>query len=351
MATAEGIAGPVPAGRPAGAWTIAWRRLRRDKVALASAGVLILIILACFGGAPLAAKLVGHGPDDLFPYAQRSLKPVGLWSHVPDTSITESLDPLAPPPTKYGTTLFVLGGDGPLGRDEFLRVLYGGRVSLEVAIGAAFLAVLIGAVLGTVAAYFGGVVDSVISRFIDLVMAFPLLLFLVMVGYTTVGNRLSRYTLHGLFSPGVLALIVIIGAFTWFYPARIVRSEILSLRRREFVTAAESTGASDPWIIRKHLLPHVAPTLLVWGSIAVATNIMLEAGVTFLGAGIKIPTASWGTLLASTWGTVANPTGYNPATFSAWPTLAPTGAIFITVLAFNQLGESLRAVLDPQAIR
>jgi peptide/nickel transport system permease protein len=351
MATIEGVAGPIPAGRPVGAWRIAWRRLRRDKVALVSAGVLTLIIFASFAGGPIASRLVGHGPDDLFPYAQRSLKPVGPWTRVADTSILESLDPLAAPPKRFGTTLFVLGADGPLGRDEFLRVLYGGRVSLEVAFGAAFLAILIGVTLGAVAAYFGGFVDSVISRFIDLVMAFPLLLFLVMVGYTTLGNRLAQYTVHGLFAPGVLALILIIGFFTWFYPARIVRSEIIALRGREFVEAAASAGASDPWIIRKHLLPHVLPTLLVWGSVAAATNIMLEAGVTFLGAGIKIPTASWGTLLASTWGTAANPTGYDPTTFSAWPTILPTVAIFVTVLAFNQLGESLRAVLDPRAIR
>jgi peptide/nickel transport system permease protein len=350
MATMEAIEA-VPVGRPVGAWRIASRRLRRDKVALVSAGVLVLIVFASFAGGPIASKLVGHGPDDLFPYAQRSLKPVGPWTHVPDTSIIESLDPEAPPPKNVGTTLFVLGGDGSLGRDEFLRVLYGGRVSLEVAFGAALLSILIGVTLGALAAYFGGFVDSVISRFIDLVMAFPLLLFLVMVGYTVAGDKLARITLHGFFPRGVISLVLIIGLFTWFYPARIVRSEILSLRRREFVEAATSVGASDAWIIRKHLLPHVAPSLLVWGSVAAATNIMLEAGVTFLGAGIKIPTASWGTLLASTWGSIANPTGYNPTTFSAWPTIVPTLAIFVTVLAFNQLGESLRSVLDPKAVR
>ena len=349
MATVEAVAQPVQ-GRPAGAWTIAWRRLRRDKVALASAAALVIVIAACFGGAPLAAKVVGHGPDDLFPYAQHDLKPVGPWTRVADTPIIGSLEPGAPPPKNVGTTLLVLGSDGPLGRDEFLRLLFGGRVSLEVALGAALLAITIGVLLGAIAAYFGGFVDSVISRFTDLVMAFPLLLFLVMIGYTAAGDHLSRVTL-GVFPRGVVGLILIIGLFTWFYPARIVRSEILSLRQREFVEAAQATGASDAWIIRKHLLPHVVPTLLVWGSIAAATNIMLEAGVTFLGAGIEIPTASWGTLLASTWGTIANPTGYNPSTFSAWPTILPTVAIFVTVLAFNQLGESLRSVLDPKAVK
>jgi peptide/nickel transport system permease protein len=311
----------------------------------------VFVVFGSFAGAPIVSKLVGHGPDDIFPYAQHSLKPVGPWTHVPDTSILESLDPLAPPPKNVDRTLFVLGADGSLGRDEFLRLLYGGRVSLEVALGAVLLALLLGVVFGAAAAYFGGVVDSAISRFIDLVMAFPLLLFLVMIGYTVAGDKLARITLYGLFPQGVISLILVIGLFTWFYPARIVRTEILSLRRREFVTAATSTGASDAWIIRKHLLPHVLPSMLVWASIAAATNIMLEAGVTFLGAGIRIPTASWGTLLASTWGTIANPTPYSSTTFSVWPTLLPTIAIFVTVLALNQLGESLRAVLDPQAVR
>jgi peptide/nickel transport system permease protein len=350
MATAEGVT-TVPVTRPVGAWFVAWRRLRRDKVALVSGFILLVVVLASFVGAPIAAKALGHGPNDLFPYAQHGLKPVGPWTHVPDTSIIESLDPAAPPPTNVGQTLFVLGADGSLGRDEFLRLLYGGRVSLEVALGAALVAILLGTLLGSIAAYFGGVVDSVISRFIDLVMAFPLLLFLVMIGYTTTGDRLARITLHGVFDPGVVSLVLIIGLFTWFYPARIVRTEIIALRRREFVEAAVSSGASDAWIIRKHLLPLVGPSLLVWGSVAAATNIMLEAGVTFLGAGIKIPTASWGTLLGSTWGTIANPTHYNPTAFSVWPTLLPTIAIFLTVLAFNQLGESLRSVLDPRALR
>src|SRR5919202_6168286 len=212
MASVEAVAQPVQ-GRPAGAWTIAWRRLRRDKVALASAAALVLIVLACFAGAPLAAKLLGHGPDDLFPYGAHSLKPVGPWTRVADTPIMGDLTPGAPPPKGVGTTLLVLGSDGPLGRDEFLRLLYGGRVSLEVAFGATLLALLIGTALGALAAYFGGFVDSLISRFIDLVMAFPLLLFLVMVGYTVAGNRLASITVHGLFPKGVVSLILIIGLF------------------------------------------------------------------------------------------------------------------------------------------
>jgi peptide/nickel transport system permease protein len=349
VATLEAVE-TLPAARPAGAWRIAWRRLRRDKVALLSGGVLAVVVFASFAGGPILSKLVGHGPDDLFPYAQHDLKPVGPWTHVPDTTVIESLDPGAPPPTKYGSTLLVMGADGSLGRDELLRVLYGGRVSLGIAFGATLLALLVGLVLGSIAGYFGGLVDSVISRFTDLVMAFPLLLFLVAVGYTATGDRLTEFTLNGLVPKGVIALVLLIGAFTWFYPARIVRAQIVALKQREFVEAATASGASNAWILRRHLFPHVVPSVLVWAAVAAGTNIMLEAGVTFLGAGIRIPTASWGSLLASTWGSFANPTRYDPVTFSSWPTILPTVAILVTVVSLNQLGESLRNVLDPRAI-
>jgi peptide/nickel transport system permease protein len=350
VATVEATEAPLST-RPAGAWRIALRRLRRDKVALASAGALLFVLFACFFGGPILAKALGHGPDSIFPYGARSQKPVGPWTHVSKAPFIESLDPNSPPPKNVGTTLFVLGADGSLGRDELLRVLYGGRVTLGVAFGAALLALLIGLVLGSAAGYFGGFVDTVISRFTDLVMAFPLLLFVVAVGYTATGDRLTEITFGDTLPKGLLALILLIGLFTWFYPARIVRTQILTLRQREFVEAATATGASNGWILRRHLFPHVIPSLIIWGCIAVATNVMLEAGVTFLGAGIRIPTASWGTLLASTWGSLANPQLYDPTTFSQWPTIVPTAAILITVVALNQLGESLRNVLDPQAIR
>jgi peptide/nickel transport system permease protein len=350
VATVEAVE-TLPATRPAGAWRIALRRLKRDKVAMASAATLVLVLVACFAGGPIVSKLVGHGPDDIFPYAARSQKPAGPWTHVANTSVIESLDPNSPQPKKFGTTLLVLGADGTLGRDELLRVLYGGRVTLGVAFGGALLALLIGLVLGSIAGYFGGFVDTVISRFTDLVMTFPLLLFVVAIGYTATGDRLTEVTFGDTLPKGVVALILLIGLFTWFYPARIVRTEILALRQREFVEAATASGASSAWILRRHLYPHVVPSLLVWGAIAVATNIMLEAGVTFLGAGIRIPTASWGSLLASTWGSLANPQLYNPVTFSQWPTIVPTIAILVTVVALNQLGESLRSVLDPRAIR
>ena len=334
---------------------LAWRRLRRDRAALVSAGFLVLLVLAVLPGAPLLGRLVGHGPNDFLPYSVSvALRPVGPWSFVPDTPIAPGINPKTfkqtPPPAGTGKTLLVLGADGPLGRDEAQRLLYGGRVSLTVAVGATLLALLIGTTLGTLAAFFGGWIDSVVSRFTDLVMAFPVLLLAIVLG-STVSSKLGDVTLGGTLNQGVLSLILLIGLFTWFYPARIVRTLILSLRRREFVEAAEMVGASDVKIMRTHLFPHVIPALAIWATFAVATNIMLEAGLTFLGVGIKLPTTSWGSMLAATWGTVLSPLPYNSTSFSPWLTIIPSAAIFLTVLALTLFGEGLREAFDPRGAR
>ena len=343
------------AARPRGQWALAWRRLRRDRVAVGCGVFLVLLVFAVGPGAPLYGKLVGHGPNDFFPYAVSvGLRPAGPFTVTWDTPEVAGDDPFAlshpPPPKGTGKTLLLLGADSQLGRDEFLRILYGGRVSLEIAFGAAFLAIVIGLVLGSIAGYFGGAVDAVVSRFTDLVMAFPLLLFLVMIG-SVFSNGLTYWTFHGLLNRGVFQLILIIGAFTWFYPARIVRGQIQSLRQKEFVDAAHMVGARDSHILRTHLVPHVIPPLLAFGTLLVATNIMIEVGVTFLGAGIKLPTASWGSLLAQTWGSILNPNPYNPATTQPWLTLCPSIAIFLTVFALNQFGEGLREATDPRGVR
>jgi peptide/nickel transport system permease protein len=345
----------LDAPRPRGQWALAWRRFKRDRVAFACGIVLLFVLFAIGPGAPLYGKLVGHGPNEFFPYAVSvGLRPAGPFTVTYAVHEVAGDDPFAlkhpPPPKGTPKTLLLLGADSQLGRDEFLRILYGGRVSLEVAAGAALVAILIGLVLGALAGYFGGLVDAVISRFTDLVMAFPLLLFLVMIG-SFFANGLTRWTFHGLLNQGVFQLILVIGAFTWFYPARIVRGQIQSLRGREFVEAAQMVGARDSRIMRTHLLPHVVPSLLAYGTLLVATNIMIEVGVTFLGAGIKLPTASWGSLLAQTWGSILNPNPYNPATTQPWLTLCPSIAIFVTVFALNQFGEGLREATDPRSVR
>jgi peptide/nickel transport system permease protein len=341
--------------RPRGQWALAWRRFTRDRVAVGCGLFLLLLVFAVGPGAPLYGKIVGHGPNDFFPYAVSvGLRPAAPFAITWDTHEVAGDNPFAlthpAPPKGTGKTLLLLGADSQLGRDEFMRVLYGGRVSLTIAAGAALVAILIGTVLGAVAGYFGGWVDAVISRFTDLVMAFPLLLFLVMIG-SLFSSGLTNWTFHGAINQGVFQLVLIIGAFTWFYPARIVRSQIMSLRNKEFVEAAQMVGARDSRILRTHLLPHVLPPLLAYGTLLVATNIMIEVGVTFLGAGIKLPTASWGSLLAQTWGSILSPNPYNPATTQPWLTLIPSIAIFLTVFSLNQFGEGLREATDPRSVR
>ena len=323
----------------------AWHRLRRDRVAVAAGVFLIVVLVLCFVVEPILRHALGHGPDDYFPYgASVDLKPVPPWSWVPDTHAV-----LPPPDAHTPRTFFLLGADGPLGRDELLRLLAGGRVSLEIGIGAAIVALLIGVPLGAFAGYKGGVSDSLISRVTELFMAFPLLLLLIAMGQT-IGERLDSITFGGGLSRGVLSLILVIGAFTWFYPARVVRSLVLSLREREFVEAARSIGASDRRIVRTHLMPHLAGPILVWGTLITATNIVLEAAISFLNLGIRLPTASWGNMLSTNWGTLLafNPTA-SVAAKTNWTLVWPTAALLLTALALTLLGEGLRAAVDPRS--
>jgi peptide/nickel transport system permease protein len=319
--------------RARGYWEQVWIRFRKDKVAIAGGVAIILMILAGFVGAPVAKALLGHGPGDQFTFGldPNTLLPVGPWTHV-------SLAPYTGATGHFGTTLFVLGGDSQLGRDEFLRLLYGTQVSLEVAIGATIMSMFLGVLMGSMAGYFGGWMDTIISRLTDITMAFPLLLFIIALA-STVGPRIDSITLGGIFENGVITLILIIGFFGWFYPARIVRAQVLSLREKEFIEAARMVGASDLRIIRSHLVPHLVAPIIVLSTITVAQNILLEAGLSFLGVGIKEPVASWGSLLAQ------GPTYYlTQPWIMVWPGLA----ILLATLAFNLLGDGLRDAFDPR---
>jgi peptide/nickel transport system permease protein len=246
----------------------------------------------------------------------------------------------------------LLGADGPLGRDELLRLLAGGRVSLEIALIATLIALALGSGLGALAGYYGGAIDAVVSRVTELLMSFPLLLLMIAFGQTVAG-RFQSITAHGLFPTGVLALGVVIGAFCWFQPARLVRALVRSLKDEEFVEAARMVGASDARIVRQHLAPHVAGPLIVWGSLVASGVIVLEASLSVLNVGVRLGTASWGNLLASNWGTLLafNPgaadSGVNypkPPLLMVWPALI----LFVTVLALAAAGDGLRAALDPK---
>jgi peptide/nickel transport system permease protein len=322
----EGILEPE-AVKARGYWEQVWRRFKRDKIAIASIVFLVLLVLVVYPGAWLAERLIGHGPNDIFPDGvDDALLPVGPMSRVTNFETGE-------------TQLLVLGADSTLGRDLFLRLLYGGRVSLQVAVFATTFAMIIGVTLGAMAGYFRGWIDTIVSRLTEITMAFPALLFVIALA-NTVGSRLNGITFGGLLAEGVVTLILVFTLFGWYYPARIIRSKVLSLREKEFIEAALMTGASDWRIIRSHLLPHLVAPIIVYSTLVVAGYILGEAALSFLGVGIQLPTASWGNLLSTA------PDYYLSAPLlMVWPGVA----VVLTTLAFNLLGDGLRDAFDPRS--
>jgi ABC-type dipeptide/oligopeptide/nickel transport system permease subunit len=325
---APALDGGVTQVKARGYWEQVWIRFRRDRVAVASIFFIVLLVLVAFPGAYIAEKLLGHGPNTLFfDGVDDRLIPVGPWSYVtnPDTGEQD---------------LLILGADGSLGRDEFLRLLYGARVSLEVAVLSTVGAMTLGVLLGAIAGYYRGWIDTTVSRVIEITMAFPALLFIIALA-STVGGRLDSVTL-GVFPQGVLTLVLVFTVFGWFYPARIIRAQVLSLREKEFVEAARMIGASDSRIIRSHLLPHLVAPIIVYSTLIVAGYILGEAGLSFLNLGVKLPTASWGNLLATA------PEYY---TAQPWLMIWPGLAVLLTTLAFNLLGDGLRDAFDPRSVQ
>ncbi len=310
-----------------GYWEQAWRRFKRDRVAMFGAFTIIFLVLVAFIGLPIAEHLLGRSQYDINVNAQ-GYEPLGPFSSAPTASGT-------------GTTFYVLGTSDTAGHDEFLGMLGGAQISLEVAIISTFIGLAVGIVLGMLAGFFGGAVDVIVSRATEIVMALPLLLFAIALSFT-VGSRLNSYTFFGLFSPGVITLVIVISAFSWYYPARIVRAQVLSLREKEFVEAARMVGASNMRILRGHLLPHLTGTIIVYATLTVAVNILFEAGLSYLGVGIPQGEPSWGNLINS-----AVSYYITVPWLMVWPGLG----ILIATLAFNLLGDGLRDALDPRGGR
>jgi peptide/nickel transport system permease protein len=299
---------------------IAWMRLRKDKVALAGAAVLVFLVLVAIF-APLIVRVLGGPPNefhqDLIDTAGGTLTPLGRfggmsWDHL-------------------------MGIEPVNGRDIFSRIVYGSRISLLIALLATLLSVVIGTTLGIVAGFFGGWVDTLISRTMDVFLAFPLLVFAIALAgvFPEEAFGLSGNGLR------ISLLIFIIGFFNWPYIGRIVRGQTLSLREREYVEAARSLGARRSYLLTTEMLPNLIAPILVYSTLLIPTNILFEAALSFLGVGVRPPTPSWGGMLSDA---VAY---YTQPHFMLWPGLA----IFVTVLAFNLFGDGLRDALDPRANR
>ena len=260
--------------------------MKRDKLALAGGVFIVCLFLVAFAGAPIAAHLLGHGPNEPFLVSgglDEDQLPAGPWTHVEKLMEDGTVD----------EQLFILGSDSTLARDEFLRLVYGAQVSLEVGVGATLLSLLLGSILGAIAGFYRGIADTIISRSVELTMAFPYLLFVITLA-ATLGTRLNKVT-FGFMGEGVFTLILVFGLLGWFYSARVMRSVALSLREKEFVEAARMVGATNWRIIRSHIFPHLLGPLIVLATLNVAAFILAEAGLSFLGLGIQLPTASWGT--------------------------------------------------------
>ena len=327
--------GTLGSVRARGYWELVWIRFKRDRIAIASGIFIILLVLVAFAGAPIARHFIGHGPNDIFGTETGAVEPTSLLPANPWTHITY----LAPPTyTHENHDILVLGAANRLGQDEFLRLLYGAQVSLEVAVLSTIGVMVIAVLLGSIAGYFRGWADTLISRVTEITMAFPALLFIVALA-ATVGPRLDAIT-FGFLPPGVFTLVLIFTIFGWFYPARIMRAQVLSIREKEYIEAARMIGASDFRIIRSHVLPHLVAPIIVYSTLTVAVYVLQEAGLSFLGLGIKPPTASWGNLLASA-----------PEYYTTRPLLMlwPGLAVLLTTLAFNLLGDGLRDAFDPRA--
>jgi|TARA_R100001143_G_C3360197_1_gene134955 peptide/nickel transport system permease protein len=273
-----------------------WQRLKKRKLALFG---MALIALTLFG-ALFAPYLTPYEPNDqMF------------------DGLTMQGAPMAP------GAQFALGTD-LLGRDLLTRILYGARTSLIIGVLANGVALIIGTFIGVTAGYFGGIWGNILMRFTDLMMAFPALLLAI--------------CLAAIFQPSLWIVAMVIATVNWVQTARVLYAETASLSQREFIAAERTLGAGNVRILFKHILPHLTPTIIVWGTLGISTTVLLEATLSFLGVGVQPPTPSWGNIIFE------NQTYFQAA---PWLVFFPGVAIVTLALAFNLVGDALRDVLDP----
>jgi peptide/nickel transport system permease protein len=285
-------------------WVLAWARLRSDKAAMVSLTVIILLVVMALL-APVISKWVGYQPD----FGDRKF------------GVTDDGLPVGP------NGHHILGTDR-LGRDILVRAMYGARVSLLVGILSTALAVILGVIIGATAGYYGGAVDTVLARFMDVTLSFPYLLFAI--------------ALAAAFGASTPLTIFVITFFSFASIGRIVRGQVLQIKEREFIEAARSLGAGSVRIMFIDVIPNLIAPVTVLGSMTIPTAIIFESTLSFLGAGTDPRTPSWGNMLSD---------ATESYTVAWWTLFIPAAALLVTTLAFNILGDAVRDALDPRAER
>jgi peptide/nickel transport system permease protein len=306
----EGVRGRSP-------WQLFWYRFRQDKLAFAGlAFIAALCLVAIFAGV-ISKNIIHHGPNELF--SDEMTNQFGL--------------------PKGPNGEFWFGADKP-GRDLFVRTIYGARTSLLVAVVATGFAVAVGTVVGLIAGYFGGAVDTLLARGMDIVLSMPLLLFAI--GIVASCSTTIQGCAGGLIKPGLPIVIFVIALFSWPYIGRIVRGNTLSLAQKEFVEASRSLGASNLRIMFREIFPNLVAPILVYASLIIPSNIIFEASLSFLGLGVPQQTPSWGRELSD---------AAQIFQVAWWMMVFPGLFLFLTTLSFNLLGDGLRDALDPRSER
>jgi peptide/nickel transport system permease protein len=285
------------------------KRFMRHKMAVFGLIVLVLLILYSFGGA--------------FIYTEA------------EANFTNTKLRLNAPTSDHPF------GTDTVGRDILIRTIYGGQISLLIGLSAVIVEVFVGVLVGAIAGYYGGWIDSLLMRFTEAMFNIPQL-FLLLVMAKFFGGKVPNLNFLGReFSGSVVVIVVIIGITSWMYLARIVRANFLSLKEREFVLAAHTTGTSNASIIFQHILPNSIAPIVVSATLGVANAIISEAYISFLGLGVQPPTATWGNMLEG---------AYNYIETAPWLWIFPGSLIVLTVLSINFVGDGLRDALDPHAI-
>ncbi len=317
-------------------WRLTWFRFRRSRLAM-----FALVYVAFAALLALLAPLIANRKPLLAHTAAGWSSPAlgDFWVPDPDfdpvpvvTTYTLRAPVAFSPNTIDLRSRLLPPGNGhylgtdDLGRDVLSRMIHGARVSLTVGFFATIIAVLIGSLLGAMAGYYGGAADWIVSRVIEVVLCFPFLFLLLGI--------------VALFRPSMLTIMIALGLTSWTNEARYVRGEFLRIREIEFAQAARASGARDARIIFRHLLPNAVAPMLVSASFGVASAILTESALSFLGLGVPLPTASWGSILS---------TAHEHIEYAWWLVLFPGIAIFTTVAAFNIVGERVREALDPHS--